>query len=95
MKNIDIRKKPMRLEAISVGDVLIFPERKETVEQVNTFNGSLQTKRIVKNEYKNSPISPRNFPFREELILYKHIGEVGPLSTGSVYDWVKRRTVEV
>ncbi len=85
MRRIDLRKKPRRLETISVGDVLIFPGREETVEQVNTHAGSLLTKTIVKSE-------DRNFPFKEQLILYKHIGRVGPSSTGHVYWGIKRTT---
>ena len=83
---IDIRKKPGRLEDISKGDILIFLGREEIVEQVNTLNGSLLTKRIVKNQDKN-------YPSKQKHVLYTHVKEVSTSLKGHVYEGLKHRTI--
>ncbi|MEK6840757.1 MAG: hypothetical protein AABX79_02270 [Nanoarchaeota archaeon] len=85
MRRIDIREKPRRLEAISIGDILVSSDREESVENVDTHAGRLLTRRTVKNENQDSPV-------KEQFVLYKHIGEIGPSSKGNVYDYTGRGT---
>ena len=82
--NINITEKPRSLEKISEGDVLIFPDRKETIELVNPNTGSLLTKRIIKDE-------DGNVPHRKQFILYTHIKELSPSLKGRIYEGIRRK----
>lgn len=81
---INITKNSRRLEKILQGDVLVFPGREETVEEVDVRTGSLFTKRTVK-------IKDRDFPYKEESIEYTNIKKIFPESRGRVYGLVKKR----
>ncbi len=86
---IDITKKSRRLEIISKGDLLLFPDREETVREVDVKSCSLYTRRLSKNTDNESIVSPKDFPLIEESIAY-HTEKITPTSKGWRYDWIKR-----
>jgi len=90
---INIKNKSRRLETISMGDVLLFPDREETVREVDIKSCSLYTRRLSKNTDNESIISPKDFPFIVESIAY-HTEKITPTSKGHRYDWnwTKRRS---
>ena len=89
---INVKAKSRRLETISVGDVLVFRDREEIVDEVDTLAGDLHTKRNVRNTDKKSLLNFRTFPFKQEYVVYNKIEKIYPESTGEVYDWIKMRT---
>jgi hypothetical protein len=78
---INITNKSRRLETISKGDLLIFSDREESVEEVDIKINRLYTQRT------------RNIEKGEitEQIVYDNVTKITPDSIGRVYDWVKRR----
>lgn len=83
---INIKNRCRRLETISENDLLIFNDRKETVEKVDLQSRALYTKRTVKNNDKH-------FPIKVEKVVYNNIEKMNLNSYGQVYDWIKRREV--
>ena len=90
---INITKRSRRLETISKGDLLLFPDRGETVREVDIKSCSLYTRRLSKNTDNDSIVSPKDFPLIEESIAY-HTEKITPASKGWRYDWnwTKRRS---
>jgi len=88
---INIKKRARRLETISEGDILVFPDREEEVSEIDIRGCALYTKRKVENKDTNSIIKPKEFPYKVEFVAYKIREKVFPNSEGSVYDFIKMR----
>ena len=88
---INIKNRTRRLETIHKEDVLIFPDREETVEEVDRLTGNLYIERTIPNIDRNSPISPEDFPIKVEKVAYRGIDRITPFSQRRIYDWEKRR----
>ena len=87
-RRINITKNSRRLETISKGDILIFPDREEIVMEVDIQIGHLYTerKKAMKDNSKYSQIL--------EKICYDGIERVHPQSNGHVYDYIKFKRLE-
>jgi hypothetical protein len=81
---INVVKRSRKLEKISDGDILIFPDREETVKEVDNLTGALYTER---------PNNSEKGWIKTESVAYSNIEKVHAGSVGHVYDWVKRRLI--
>ena len=80
---INIIRRSRRLETISKGDVLIFPDREETVTEVDCMIGAIYTERLNDSE--------KRWLKTESVAYGESIEKIHRGSVGHVYDWVKKR----
>jgi hypothetical protein len=76
---INVKTKGRRLETISQGDILVFKDREEIVEEVNNKALNLFTTRLVES-------SNATCALRKDFVAYKKINEISTFSKGEVYD---------
>ena len=77
---IHVEERSRKLDTISKGDILVFGDREETVEEVDVPSGTLSTRRDFES---------RNL-VGEEAVVYNPVERIYPTSQGKVYDWKKR-----
>lgn len=73
--------KSRKLETISKGDLLVFPDREESVSEVDIKTNRLYTQRTMNIEEG----------IITEQVIYCGVIEITPNSIGKIYDWLKRR----
>ena len=78
-KKIKLKDESRKLETISKGDILIFTNGRETVQEVDLLTGCLYTERIKK---------VWNRKIRKQII-YSGIKEIFPKSKGYVYGYIR------
>jgi hypothetical protein len=84
---IDLRRESTGLEYISKGDVLLFPDRKEVVKDIDIVN------RIKRDLYcvREIPLKDKDYKKRIEEVAYIGIDILKPSSEGAIY---RRRKIE-